>query len=106
MRFIKSSGNVFKDLGFGAAEAQNLLIRSTLMSSLLKILEKRKLDDKSAAALFGVDLSFVRALKSGEIDQMNLDLLLAMLNHAGVNVKLVLSKCRVAAAQRRIFEGS
>jgi hypothetical protein len=47
----RSSGNVFRDLGFSDDEAENLRVRSDLMISLSKLIEERGLTQVQAAAL-------------------------------------------------------
>ena len=47
-RTIKSSGNVFIDLGFDRDEAAVLQLRANLMSDLRLYIEKRKLTQAAA----------------------------------------------------------
>ncbi len=50
----RSSGNVFRDLGFPPEEADNLRARSDLMIRLIRILDGRGLTQAAAAKLLGV----------------------------------------------------
>ena len=50
----KSTGNVFNDLGFNVAEAENLLVRSKLMIEIKLYIEKNGLTQAKAAKVFGV----------------------------------------------------
>jgi predicted XRE-type DNA-binding protein len=96
-RIRRSSGNVFRDLGFSAAEAENLRLRSELMIALSKLIESRGLTQLQAASLLGVSQPRISDLVRGKIDRFSLDTLVAMLGHAGVHVRLVLPrKDRVA----------
>jgi predicted XRE-type DNA-binding protein len=81
----RSSGNVFRDLGFSAEEATHLKIRSDLMIRLTKLIEARGLTQAQAAELFGVTQPRVSDLVRGKIDRFSIDTLIAMLGHAGVN---------------------
>ncbi len=56
-RIRRSSGNVFKDLGFPPKEAAHLLIRADLMIQLAQILKTRRLTQVRAARLLGVTQS-------------------------------------------------
>ncbi|HEX7550500.1 MAG TPA: XRE family transcriptional regulator, partial [Candidatus Methylomirabilis sp.] len=47
----RSSGNVFRDLGFPPDEAEHLQVRSDLMIRLTRILEARGLTQAAAARL-------------------------------------------------------
>jgi predicted XRE-type DNA-binding protein len=87
----RSSGNVFRDLGFSAAESENLRLRSDLMTELGKVIKRRRLTQARAAALFGVSQPRVSDLVRGRIERFSVDTLVAMLGNAGVRVKLVVS---------------
>ena len=88
----RSSGNVFRDLGFAAEEATNLKVRSDLMIRLSKLIEARGLTQAQAAALFGVTQPRISDLVRGKIDRFSIDTLIAMLGHAGVKVQIVLGR--------------
>ena len=91
-RIHRSSGNVFRDLGFRPAEAENLKLRSELMIALGKLIESRRLTQVQAATLLGVSQPRISDLVRGKIDRFSLDTLVAMLGHAGVRVRLVLPR--------------
>ena len=87
-RIRRSSGNVFKDLGFPAKDAAHLLIRSDLMIELTKLLRKRKLTQVRAARLLGVSQPRVSDVVRGRIDLFSIDSLVEMLARLGVSVTL------------------
>lgn len=86
----RSSGNVFRDLGFSPDEAEHLKIRSTLMMQIRKLLETRRLTQAAAAELFGVSQPRISDLVRGKIDLFSIDTLVDMLANAGVRVSVVL----------------
>lgn len=88
----RSSGNVFRALGFSAEEATNLKMRSDLMIRLSRLIEARGLTQAQAAGLFGVTQPRVSDLVRGKIDRFSVDTLIAMLGHAGVKVQIVLGR--------------
>jgi predicted XRE-type DNA-binding protein len=88
----RSSGNVFRDLGFSAEEATHLKIRSDLMIRLSRLIEARGLTQAQAAELFGVTQPRISDLVRGKIDRFSIDTLIAMLGHAGVKVQIVLGR--------------
>ena len=92
VRVRRSSGNVFQDLGFSKAEADNLKIRTDLMIRLSKVIEARRLTQAQAASLFGVTQPRVSDLVRGKIDRFSIDTLVAMLGHAGVRVHVVVGR--------------
>ena len=87
-RIRRSSGNVFKDLGFPPEEAAHLLIRADLTIQLTRILKKRKLTQMRAARLLGVSQPRVSDLVRGRIDLFSIDSLVEMLARLGVSVSL------------------
>jgi predicted XRE-type DNA-binding protein len=91
-RIRRSSGNVFRDLGFSREEAENLKIRSGLMIRLSKLIENRGLTQAEAARLFGVSQPRVSDLVRGKIDRFSIDTLVAMLGHAGARVQIIVGR--------------
>ncbi len=96
MKIIKSTGNVFRDLGFDKEEAANLLIRSKLMVEIKKFIERKKLTQAGAAKLFDVTQPRMSDLKRGKIELFSVDSLIAMLSRAGMKVDVRVTKKRAA----------
>ena len=94
MNIERSSGNVFRDLGFGPKEAESLRLRAELMVALRRLVEKRKLTQKSAAKLLGVTQPRISDLVRGKIDLFSVDALVNMLARAGIRVQLRLAPAR------------
>ena len=86
----KSSGNVFRDLGFGPEEAANLRIRSRLMAEFRRTVEERGLTQAAAAEEIGASQPRVSDLLNGKIDKFTIDFLVNALTSLGVSVDLVL----------------
>jgi len=97
MRMRRSSGNVFRDLGFANDEAENLRVRADLMISLSKLIEDRGLTQAQAAKLLGVTQPRVSDLIRGKIQLFSVDSLIEMLGHAGVQVSVVVKRRRRVA---------
>jgi predicted XRE-type DNA-binding protein len=93
----RSSGNVFRDLGFDREEAEHLRLRSALMIEIRKVLETRGLTQAAAAALFGVSQPRISDVVRGKIDLFSIDTLIDMLAHAGVRVSFVVKRKAGAA---------
>lgn len=96
-RVRRSSGNVFRDLGFSRQEAEHLRIRSDLMIRLTKLIETRRLTQARAARLFGVTQPRISDLVRGKIDRFSVDSLIEMLGHAGVRITVVVKPRRRVA---------
>jgi predicted XRE-type DNA-binding protein len=97
MRVHRSSGNVFRDLGFSDDEAENLRVRSDLMMSLSKLIEDRSLTQAQAAKRLGVTQPRISDLMRGKIQLFSVDSLIEMLGHAGAHVSFVVKQRRQVA---------
>jgi predicted XRE-type DNA-binding protein len=82
----RSTGNVFRDLGFTTEEAENLRIRSELMARLASVIEERDLTQAEAARVLGVTQPRVSDLVRGKIDLFSIDMLVNLLAKAGLQV--------------------
>lgn len=87
-----ANGNVFRDLGFPPAEAENLKVRSDLMSALQDLMTERGLTQVEAARAFGVSQPRISDLKRDKIDRFTVDALINMLARAGVRVVLKIGR--------------
>jgi predicted XRE-type DNA-binding protein len=85
---------VFRDLGFGAEEAEHLLVRSELMIRLQKVITSRHLKQKDAAKILGVTQPRVSEVLRGRIDLFSSDTLIDMLARLGIAVRLVFRPSR------------
>lgn len=81
-----SSGNIFLDLGFDQAEAENLKIRSDLMMRLTKFIEDRGMSQRQAAKFFDVHQPRINYLMNGKIGEFTIDALINMLAKAGFKI--------------------
>jgi predicted XRE-type DNA-binding protein len=93
----RSSGDVFRDLGFDEDEAAHLRIRAMLMARARKLIEKRGLTQAAAAQLFGVTQPRVSDLVRGKIELFSIDGLVDMLARARCRVSLVVHEDRRVA---------
>ncbi len=96
IRIRRARKQVFEELGFAAEEAANLRLRSELMTALLQLIERRGLSQARAAALLGVSQPRISDLARGKIDRFSVDTLVAMLGHAGAEVRVSVRSPRVA----------
>lgn len=94
LKVTRSSGNVFRDLGFPPHEAEHLLVRSDLMIKLQKLIAYRRLKQAEVAKILRVTQPRVSDLLRGRIDLFSTDALIDMLARLGVRVRLVLKPSR------------
>jgi predicted XRE-type DNA-binding protein len=88
----RSSGNVFRDLGFTKEESESLRLRAELMVQVRRFIEARKLTQATAARLLGVTQPRISDLVRGKIDLFSIDTLVDMLARAGIRVRLTVQR--------------
>ena len=91
-RIRTTTGNVFRDLGFAPAEAENLRIRTELMIRLEKLIDSSDWTQREAARLLGVTQPRISDLVRGKVDRFSIDSLIEMLGRAGLEVRLTLPR--------------
>ena len=94
LKVTRSSGNVFRDLGFPPGEAEHMLVRSDLMIRVQKLIASRGLKQAEVAKILSVTQPRVSDLLRGRIDLFSTDTLIDMLARLGVRVRLVLKPFR------------
>lgn len=85
---VKSSGNVFLDLGFTPEEASILQMRAELMADLRKYIETEELTQAQAAEILGVSQSRVSDLVRGKWEKFSLEMLITLATKAGMRISL------------------
>ncbi len=93
----RRTGNVFRDLGFSADEADHLRIRSELMAKVQEVIIAGRLKQAEAAELLGVTQPRISDLMRGRIDLFNVETLIDMLAKLGVRTTLILQVRRKRA---------
>lgn len=96
VKLTKSSGNVYRDLGFSQDESQDLIVRSTLMRELKKRIEHLDLTQAKAARLLEVTQPRVSDLIRGKISLFSTEMLIGMLAKLGGKVSVSVKFRRAA----------
>ncbi len=86
----RSSGNVFRDLGFSGDAAAHLTLRAELMVHLQKVIAARGVKQAEVAKLLGVAQSRVSDVMRGRLDLFSIDTLIDMLARLGIRATLAL----------------
>jgi predicted XRE-type DNA-binding protein len=94
---------VFSDLGFSAAEAENLRIRSAMMRAIVTFIRKGELTQARAAKVFGVSQPRISDLMRGKIHLFSIDNLVGLLAAAGLRVDVKIKKAACSAVRRPLF---
>jgi predicted XRE-type DNA-binding protein len=85
---IKSSGNVFVDLGYSPDEAPILQMRADLMADLRNFIKAKRLTQAKAAEILGVSQSRVSDLATGKWEKFSLEMLIILATKAGMHLTL------------------
>jgi len=88
-KMIKSSGNIFTDLGFDEVEASTLHIRSLLMLEIEHYIKRQGITQFEAARQLGITASSVDELLNGKLGLFTIDALVNMLARIGSHVEFV-----------------
>lgn len=92
LHLTASSDNVFRDLGFPDAEAQNLLLRADLVAHIRKVIDKLGLTQAEAAKRAGITQPRMNDFVRGRTQKFTLDALVNVAASLGYSVKLSLKK--------------
>lgn len=92
LQVTSGSDNVFRDLGFPEAEAQNLLLRADLVVHSRKVIEKLGVTQAEAAKRAGITQPRMNDLIKGRTQKFTLDALVNVAASLGYSVKLSLKK--------------
>lgn len=90
-RVIESSGNVFLDLGFDAAEAEVMKLRAETMLRMEQHLKAQGWTQAEAARRLGITQPRVSRLVKGKVEDFSLDMLLTLAARAGLHAELRLA---------------
>lgn len=87
---VKSSGNVFRDLGFSPEEAEVAALRVDLICALERWAKNHRLTQRQAAARLGVSQPRISELLAGKWEKFSVDTLLVYCARAGLCPRLEL----------------
>ena len=86
IRFEKSTGNLFKDVGFEKETSKRLQFRSFLMVALMKYIQNENITQTEAALRFDVSQSRISHLVHCRSDLFSTEMLLDMLEKVGFKI--------------------
>jgi len=82
------SQNIFRDLGFSEAEAEEALAKSELISAIAKTIAHRKLTQLEAAKLCRTDQPTLSKVLRGRMESVTIDKLATWLTALGRTVEI------------------
>jgi predicted XRE-type DNA-binding protein len=96
----KSSGNVFKDMGYPHPEREFLKVQLEL--EIFRILKRRQLSDTEAAEMLGISESDVVNFKNGEPSDYEIGVLFDLINQLDHHVDVYISPSEVGSAHQQL----
>ena len=89
---VAGSDNIFRDLGFPEAEAQNLLLRADLVVRIRKVIAKLDITQAEAAKRADITQPRMNDLVNGRTHKFTLDAMVNVACQLGYTVKLSLKR--------------
>ena len=84
----RSSGDVFADMGFSPEEAEELNIKSSLITAIHDTIATRELTQQAAARICGTDQPTLSKILRGRMESVTIDRLAAWLTALGRTVEI------------------
>ena len=91
-KITRGSGNVFLDLGFLPAEAENLRIRADLLINLRQVIREKGWTQTQAAEFFHETQPRISCIMKGNVTRFSVDKLINLLARAGLYVQVAVKK--------------
>ncbi len=95
-----SSGNVFADLG--VANAEEHLVKASLVLKIDRTIRQRRLTQAAAAGLMGIDQPKVSAMLAGQFRGYSVERLIRFLVALGHDVEIVVKPRKRGSAELRV----
>jgi predicted XRE-type DNA-binding protein len=97
--------NIFRDLGFSDAEAEEALVKSELISAIAKTIAHRKLTQIEAASLCRTDQPTLSKVLRGRMESVTIDRLTAWLMALGRTIEIRVRPEMAEAPGHLVFDG-
>jgi predicted XRE-type DNA-binding protein len=97
-KWVRVSDNIFDDLGFNTEEAAVLKIKADLMIEIEKAMVAEKLNQTTAAQVFGIPRPRLNRMLKGDLNGVSIDKMVRMVDRTGRNVKVSVARKRRKAA--------
>ncbi len=88
IKYTKSSGNIFDDMGF--KDAKERLVKAELALKINQIIDDRKLTQVEAAHILRINQPKVSAIVNGRLADFSIERLIEFLNKLDQDVEIVI----------------
>lgn len=89
MELMRGSGNVFRDFGVAAADAEQL--RSILAAEIIKTLDAKGLTVREAQQMTGIAAADFSRIRRAHLDRFTIDRLMTILNRLDYRVEVAVT---------------
>jgi predicted XRE-type DNA-binding protein len=103
-KFKKSSGNIFKDLGYDNPD--ETLAKVEIAIKINDIIAQKKLKQKEAAKILGIDQPKISALRNGRLRGFSFEKLLKFLNALNYDVEIRIRNREVMHSAYEVCESA
>lgn len=86
----RSSGNIFRDLGFSETKCAELILKSSLLQALQETITDRGWRQTEAATQLGIDQSKISKLMAGQMAGFSIERLVHFLSLLGRDVEVTI----------------
>lgn len=102
IKFTKSSGNVFADIGL--KDAKERLVKADLAIKINQIIKDRKLNQEGAAQVLGISQPKISAIANGRLKDFSIERLIEFLNKLDQDVKIYIHEKPKNRKRPALFE--
>lgn len=92
----RGSENPFRDVGLKDADVE--LIKADLAAAIIGTLKRRKLSQRAAAKLTGIDQADISRIRQADLDRFSVDRLITALNRLDQRVSVTVRQAVTKAA--------
>jgi len=85
---VRSTGNIFEDLGFNEPESSELRVKTELMIAIRRFIKINGLTQTEAAAALGCRQPQISNIINRKLDGVSIELLLHILSRTGIGVEV------------------
>lgn len=90
IKYTKSSGNVFEDMGF--QDAKQRLVKVDLALKINQIIQTRKLKQREAAKILRINQPKISAMMNGRLVDFSIERLIEFLNKLELDVEIIVKE--------------
>ena len=100
LEVVRGSGNVFRDLGHGNADAEQF--KAILAAEIIKALDREHLSVRAAHERTGIAAADFSRIRNADLGRFTVDRLMTVINRLGSRIEVKIRLRRVESAEGRV----